>query len=66
MRLTKLECPHCGGNVSIDTKLDSYFCPYCGRQFSVDDEIQRIEIKKTETVSYRDEAKLKELELRNH
>ena len=64
MKLKKLECPYCGGSVSIDKNLDSCFCPYCGRQFSVDDEVQRIEIKKSETVSYRDEAKLRELELK--
>ena len=62
MNLKKLECPFCGGDISINQNVSSCFCPYCGRQFAVDDGVKRIEIYKTETIHYRDEARIKELD----
>ena len=56
MKLTTLKCPNCSGNIHLDTMADTCFCPYCGAQIHIDDEIQRVE------VSYRDEAKIRELE----
>lgn len=59
MEIFKLACPECGADISLDKKTNYCFCPYCGTKFKFDDGIKRSE----HTVSYRDEAKLRELEL---
>ena len=61
MELTKVECPFCGGYVVVDDR-DTCFCSYCGRQLSVKGRnISKQTIEKTITI--RDEAKIKEIEL---
>ena len=54
MTLKQIECPACGGMVTIDDSQDTCFCSYCGRQISVGER---------KTVVIRDEARLRELEL---
>lgn len=48
MKLHKLTCPNCNGdlNIEIDEGLTSVFCPYCGQKFFVDDEKQEWTINK--------------------
>lgn len=59
MELFKLVCPACGADISLEKETRDCFCPYCGTKFKFDDGVQRSE----HTVYYRDEAKLRELEL---
>ena len=59
MELFKLVCPACGADISLEKETRDCFCPYCGTKFKFDDGVQRSE----HTVSYRDEARLRELEL---
>ena len=59
MRLIKLECPDCGANLEIPEGHHQFFCQYCCRKILIDEEINKAEIVHI----YRDEAKLKELEL---
>ena len=62
MELTKIECPYCGGQVIIDDNRDTCFCSYCGRQLSIkgrNSSSHKIE----KTVTIRDEARIKELDL---
>ena len=38
MKVTKLECPHCGGVISSDIRgRSSVFCSYCGQAIYLDD-----------------------------
>ena len=61
MKLTKLVCPHCGGNLDVDLKERDYIhCPYCQNKIEVDDGIQRIEITKNIHKKYTNEAKIVE------
>ena len=60
MELFKLVCPNCGSNINLDRKTDACFCPYCGTKFILDDGTVHV----NQTVTYRDEAKLRELELK--
>lgn len=64
MNTIGLECPYCGGDISLKEKDQSiYYCPYCGRKILIDDGIKRQEISIQGSVSYRDEAALKHMEL---
>ena len=39
MKLQKIDCPNCGGNIKINVQNRTYvFCPYCGQRFYLDDE----------------------------
>ena len=64
MKIERIECPYCGGNLNIESGLTTCFCNYCGKQLYINDGVQRIEIKKNETIHYVDDAKLRELELK--
>jgi len=59
MELFKLVCPACGADISLEKETNDCFCPYCGTKFKFDDGVVRSE----HTVYYRDEAKLRVLEL---
>ena len=71
MKIVKLECPSCGGNITdnIPEGMQYMFCKYCGQKMFIDDEVQRsehreikedvAEVKKAELDN---ELKLKELE----
>lgn len=59
MELFKLVCPACGADITLEKETNDCFCPYCGTKFKFDDGIKRVE----HTITYRDEARLKELEL---
>lgn len=59
MKLIKLECPYCGGELEADEGSRVITCSYCGRDVSVDDEVQREET----TIHIKDEARLREAEL---
>lgn len=43
MKLKKLECPYCGGEINIEQNMNKCFCLHCGRQIFVDDGIARSE-----------------------
>lgn len=59
MELFKLVCPACGADISLEKETNDCFCPYCGTKFKFDDGVKHSE----HTIYYRDEARLKELEL---
>ena len=61
MRFVKLVCPHCGANLEIEDGRNKCFCSYCGGAVFIDDEVKRSEHR--ETVTFRDEARLRELDL---
>ena len=63
MKLYKLSCPNCNGNLEIKfDKHSEIYCPYCGQKFLVNEGKQEINInirKKTEhTRRYVDEAEV--------
>ncbi len=60
MELFKLVCPSCGADIILEKSTNECFCPYCGNKFLFDDGVKRSE----HTVYIRDEAKLRELELK--
>ena len=64
MELLKLQCPYCKGNLSleIDESINTCYCPYCRQQIFIDDGVKRININKNETYTYRDEARIREIE----
>ena len=59
MKLIRLECPHCGGMLSVREDETTVTCSYCGKQVAVDDEVKRSET----TVHIKDEAKIREAQL---
>lgn len=59
MELFQLVCPGCGADISLGKETVDCFCPYCGKKFKFDDGVQHFE----HTINYRDEARLKELEI---
>lgn len=60
MNLKQIECPACGGTVSIPEDQDTCFCTYCGRQLAIEGRLIMI-VKQTQVIE--DKAKLRELEL---
>ena len=60
MKLTGMECPYCGASLEADAGAKTVTCRYCGKSFEVTDDIVRTE----HTVNIKDEAKLKEAQLR--
>lgn len=36
MKLYRLKCPHCGGNLEIEEDLETFFCKYCGAKIIMD------------------------------
>lgn len=55
MAIEKIECPNCGGSITMDTDSPIKFCSFCGKQVLVDDGVQRIKIT--------DDAKIKRAEV---
>lgn len=55
MKIIPITCPNCHANVEVQEGKQYCFCTYCGTKLFLDDEAI--------TFVYRDEAKLKELEL---
>ena len=67
MELIKLECPNCGGKLSIETGIDTYYCDHCGYKILIDDDARRIaklKEKEIEENNNRD-IKIKEEELKH-
>lgn len=60
MKIIPVECPKCGAGFDIEEGRKTCFCQYCGTKIAVDDGINRT----VNTSIIRDEAKIKELELR--
>lgn len=60
MKIIPVACPKCGASFEIEEGRDKCFCQYCGTQIVIDDGSRNI----TNTQIIRDEAKIKELELR--
>ena len=61
MKLIKMECPYCGGELRAQDNETVIPCPYCGMSVAVDQEIERSE----KVVKIHDEAKIREAELKN-
>lgn len=55
MILKKMECPSCGADIIVKPNVEFAICDYCGSQVVVE--------TNAKTIVYRDEAKLRELEL---
>lgn len=64
MKLVNLRCPNCNGELKINPEKETVICGYCHTEFKVDDEIKRIEINKTIHHVYTDNAKIKEIEMK--
>ncbi len=59
MKLIKMECPYCSGQLEAKEGETEITCPYCGKTAHVDDGIE----KKETTIHIRDEAKIRNAEL---
>lgn len=59
MKLIKMECPYCSGELHIKEQDTVITCPYCSKTVILDAEVQKQET----VINIRDEAKLKEAEL---
>ena len=59
MKLIKMDCPYCGGELHVREQDTVMTCPYCSRTVVLDSEVQKQET----VINIRDEAKLKEAEL---
>ena len=57
MKLIKMECPYCGGELHVKEQDTVITCPYCSKTVVLDAEVQKT------VINIRDEAKLKEAEL---
>ncbi len=51
MALVNIKCPNCGGSIELDNKMERAFCLFCGSPFLVKDEIQRIQIQHTGSIT---------------
>ena len=58
MKLIKMECPYCGASLEVEEGKKRVFCQYCGKEILLDDE------KKESVVTIKDEAKIKEADLK--
>ena len=58
MKIIDIKCPKCGGELHISEGRKDCFCEYCGSHLLLDDEnvITNVQV-------FRDEARLKELEM---
>ena len=64
MKVYELKCNNCGADLKVSEDRKVIFCEYCGSKNLVDDSIIRSEVNHSGTIVYRDEAKLRELELK--
>ncbi len=64
MKVYELKCSNCGADLKVSADRKIIFCEYCGTKNLIDDEIIRSEVNHSGTIVYRDEAKLRELELK--
>lgn len=46
VRVIKLTCPECGGNIEIENDRSFCFCKYCGARVMLDDESHTVNINK--------------------
>lgn len=60
MKIIPIECPKCGASFEIEEGRNTCFCQYCGTHISIDDGSRTV----TNTNIIRDEAKLKELSIK--
>ena len=60
MKPVAMVCPSCNASIDVDGTREYVFCQYCGTKIYLDKEIERREVVHI----YRDEAKLKEIEIR--
>lgn len=60
MKIIPVECPKCGASFEIEEGRKTCFCQYCGTQIAIDDGSRTV----TNTQVIRDEAKLKELSIK--
>ncbi len=65
MELVVAKCPHCGGEIQLDSSKETGFCMYCGKQIIVKDAVQKVNLTgpveiggKVNTVNHEFEAKL--------
>ena len=62
MKLVGINCPNCAAPVQIPEGKNTFFCTFCGTQIQVDDGKISIDLNVTKRII--DEAKLKELEMK--
>lgn len=63
MRMVKLKCENCGGQLEINSEQDRVFCEYCGAEILIDDnayELKRVENVKLQARKQNHEQTLKE------
>ena len=69
MKIIPVSCPKCGASFEIDEGRKTCFCQYCGTQIFIDDGTvnakieQNINYRGEHTSVFKDEARLKELEI---
>jgi len=64
MALIGLKCPNCSGEIQMDDAKESGFCMYCGSNFRVKDEVQRIQVEHSGSVSINRDQELENLIIR--
>lgn len=64
MALIGLKCPNCNGEIQMDDTKENGFCMYCGSNFQVKDEVQRIQIEHSGSVSINRDQELENLIIR--
>lgn len=64
MKLIELRCPNCNGELKVNPEKEKVICGYCHTEFKIDDEIKKIEISNTIHHVYTDNAKIKEIEMK--
>lgn len=53
MKIVKVTCPNCGGNLSIDGEKTKEYCEYCGTPIILDKETQNIQLEDAEDIGYK-------------
>ncbi len=64
MKIYEMKCKNCGADLKVSEDRQFIFCEYCGTKNLIEGGTIRSEVNHTGTVTYRDEAKLRELELK--
>lgn len=63
MKMVKLKCDNCGGELEVDSEQDKIYCKYCGTKILIDDEaskIRRVEDAKLQARKQNHEQTIKE------
>ena len=63
MKVYELKCNNCGADLKVSDDRKVIFCEYCGSKNLIAEQVIRSEVKHSSTVVYRDEAKLRELDI---